>query len=171
MRARDDRGFTLIELLIVVAIIAILTALATAGLMRSRAAANESSAIANIRVTSSSQKAYAVSCGFGAYATSFTVLGTAIGGTASYISSDLGGSVSPIKSGFQYTMTSGAGATAGPADCMGRPTITAFYATAVPTSVWSGSRSFAINGNGVVWQINGAAAPTEPFGAPARPIQ
>ena len=90
MRARDDHGFTLIELLIVVAIIAILTALATAGLMRSRSAANESSAIASIRVTSSSQKAYAVSCGSGAYATSYTVLGTAVGGTSSYISSDLG---------------------------------------------------------------------------------
>ncbi|HXT70652.1 MAG TPA: type II secretion system protein [Vicinamibacterales bacterium] len=171
MRAREDHGFTLIELLIVVAIIAILTALATAGLMRSRVAANETSAIAGIRVTSSSQKAYAVSCGFGAYATSYTVLGTAVGGTSSYISSDLGGALSPIKSGFQFNLTAGAGATAGPPDCIGRPTITAFYATAVPLSVWSGSRSFAINGNGVVWQLNGATAPTEPFGAPARPIQ
>ncbi len=171
MDERDDPGFTLIELLIVVSIVAILTALATAGLMRSRSAANESSAIASIRVTSSSQKAYAVSCGFGAYATGYTVLGTAIGGSAGYISPDLGGSASPRKSGYQFSMTAGAGATAGPADCMGRPTTSAFYATAVPQSVWSGGRSFAINGNGVIWQMSGSAAPTEPFGAPATPVQ
>ncbi len=161
----------MVELMIVVALIAILTALGTAGLMRSRSAANESAAISAIRVTFSAQKAYAVSCGFGAYATGYTVLGTAIGGTAAYISADLGGAVSPIKTGFQYTLTNGAGAGPGPADCMGRPTTTAFYGTAVPLSVWSGSRSFAINANGVIWQLQGLAAPTEPFAAPARPIQ
>jgi prepilin-type N-terminal cleavage/methylation domain-containing protein len=75
MEPPAEQGFTLIELIIVVAIIAIIAALATAGLLRSRAAANEASAIASIRVTSSSQKAYAVSCGFGAYATGYAVLG------------------------------------------------------------------------------------------------
>jgi prepilin-type N-terminal cleavage/methylation domain-containing protein len=163
-------GFTLIELLIVVAIIAIIAALAVAGLLRSRAAANEASAIASIRVTSSSQKAYAVSCGFGAYATGYAVLGTAIGTNDAYISADLA-AASPTKAGYRFNLVAGQGSGGGPTDCAGRPTMTAFYATAVPLSVWSGARSFAINGDGSIWQINGLAAPTEPFGSPARPLQ
>ena len=89
MKTRNDKGFTLIELLIVVAIIAVITAIAAVSVLRSRAAANEASAIASIRVTSSSQKAYAVSCGFGAYATGYVVLGTAVGTNDAYISADL----------------------------------------------------------------------------------
>jgi prepilin-type N-terminal cleavage/methylation domain-containing protein len=163
-------GFTLIELIIVVAIIAVITALAVAGLLRSRAAANEASAIASIRVTSSSQKAYAISCGFGAYATGYVVLGAAIGANDAYISADLA-AASPTKAGYSFNLVAGLGSGAGPTDCAGRPTMTAFYATAVPLSVWSGARSFAINGNGALWQINSASAPTEPFGPPARPLQ
>jgi prepilin-type N-terminal cleavage/methylation domain-containing protein len=171
MEVPAERGFTLIELIIVVAIIAIIAALATAGLLRSRAAANEASAIASIRVTSSSQKAYAVSCGFGAYATSYVVLGTSVGTGAAYISADLGTVASPTKAGYRFNLSAGAGSSAGPTDCAGRPTMTAFYATAVPTSVWSGARSFALNADGAVWQISGSTAPTEPFGPPARPLQ
>jgi len=168
-----ERGFTLIELLIVVAIISIITALASAGLMRSRAAANESSAIASLRVTFSSQQGYSVACGRGAYATSYLVLGAPPGmSDAGFISTDLGGSMSPMKSGYQFNMVAGAGATAGPTDCNGSATTTAFYATAVPLSVFSGGRSFATNGSGgAVWQTLGGVAPSEPFAAPATPIQ
>jgi len=168
-----DEGFTLIELLIVVTIIAIITALATAGLMRSRAAANESSAIASLRVTFSSQQGYAVACGRGAYASSYLVLGAPpIVGDAGFISPDLGSAAMPTKSGYQFTLAAGAGAVAGPTDCNGSATVTAFYATSVPLSVFSGARSFATNGNGgAVWQLSGGTAPVEPFGAPASPIQ
>jgi prepilin-type N-terminal cleavage/methylation domain-containing protein len=171
MRAPDDRGFTLVELMIVVAIIAIITALASAGLLRSRAAANESSAIASIRVTFSSQKAYAITCGGGGYATGYIVLGTPVGTGAGFISADLGASATPTKAGFVFSIAPSAGAGAGPMDCLGRPTITGFYANAEPASVWSGARSFALNANGTVWQINAPTAPTEPFGPPARPLQ
>jgi prepilin-type N-terminal cleavage/methylation domain-containing protein len=171
MSAPSDDGFTLIELIIVVAIIAVITALAVAGLLRSRAAANEAGAIANIRVVFSAQKAYAVSCGFGAYATGFLVLGAAVGTDPGYISADLGSAVSPQKSGYSYSLAPAAGSSSGPPDCVGRPTMTAFYASAVPTSLWAGNRSFALNGNGSIWQMNGTTAPTEPFGPPARPLQ
>jgi epoxyqueuosine reductase len=171
MREPRDAGMTLVEMLIVLAIIAIISAIAAAGLLRSRAAANEAGAIAAVRATSSAQKAYAATCGSGAYATSYVVLGTPIGGTAGFISADLGSVASPIKSGFQFNVTAGAGATPGPMDCLGRPTTTAIYVTAVPVSVVMGARSFAMNGNGTVWQISGSIAPTEPFGPPAQPIQ
>lgn len=120
---------------------------------------------------SSGQKAYASTCGGGAYATSLTVLGAGLGGGAGFVSADIGSSVAPIKSGYRFGMIAGAGSGAGPNDCIGRATITAFYASAEPISTWSGDRSFALNGNGSVWQINAPTAPTEPFGAPARPLQ
>jgi prepilin-type N-terminal cleavage/methylation domain-containing protein len=170
-RPQDD-GFTLIELLIVVGIIAVITALAAAGLMRSKAAANEASAIQSIRVTSSAQKAYAAACGRGAYAPSYLVLGAAPpGGGARFVSEDLGGAMNPMKSGYRFSLTAGAGSSAGPADCNGSPTVTTYYATAVPLSVVSGSRSFAVTVNGAIWQIKGGSAPTEPFGPPAFPVQ
>ena len=171
MRPRADDGFTLIELLIVMAIIAIITAIAAAALIRTRAAANETGAIASARVTSSSQKAYAATCGGGAYASSYPVLGTAVSTDAAFISADLGSAVSPTKSGFRFNIAAGSGSGTGPLDCLGRATITAFYATAVPMSTWSGARSFAVTANGTVWQLTGAAPPAEPFAPPARPIQ
>jgi hypothetical protein len=145
--------------------------MASAGLLRSRAAANEAGAIASIRVTFSSQKAYASTCGSGAYATSYLVLGTAVGASAAFISHDLGASVSPVKAGYQFSIAPGLGSGAGPIDCLARPTMTAFYAGAAPLSSWSGTRSFAITGNGTVWQINALVPPAQPFGPPARPLQ
>jgi hypothetical protein len=116
---------------------------------------------------------YSTACGAGAYAASYPVLLTAPGGTGEgFISADLGGAISPIKSGYIFTLAPGAGSAAGPNDCNGTATITAYYATGVPQSFQtSGTRSFATNAANTIWQVTAAAAPTEPFGAPAVPIQ
>jgi prepilin-type N-terminal cleavage/methylation domain-containing protein len=167
---RNDAGFTLIELLIVVAIISIVAAMATAGLLRSRMTANEVSAIATMKVTLTAQKTYQASCGSGAYAPSYIVLGTSAGGT-SFISADLGMVAAPQKSGYTFTLVAGAGSVAGPPDCIGSPTITAFYATGVPWSTTTGTRRFAVNARGQIWQTMAGGAPPEPFGPPATPIQ
>ena len=173
MSKRSDAGFTLIELLIVVAIIAIIAAIAVPGLLRARMTGNETSAIASLKVTTSSQVAYSSACGNGAYAASYVVLGTAPGGsTNGFISADLGQAVAPQKSGFNFTMAGGAGSGAGPNDCNGTATITTYYATAVPMALGTtGTRSFAVNAGNTIWQLTGGAAPAEPFGAPATPIQ
>jgi len=175
MRRQSEQGFTLIELLIVVTIISVLSAIATPGLLRARMTANETSAIASLRVSTSSQAMYAASCGSGGYARDFRTLGTPPppGGQA-FISQDLGGSNTPQKTGYNFTLGAGAGSAAGPNDCNGTATISAWYATAVPQTVGTtGSRGFAVTGGGTIWADTDGSAPAEPFSGSAviTPIQ
>ena len=84
---------------------------------------------------------------------------------------DMGSNATPQKAGYNFTLGPGAGSAAGPNDCNGQATITAYYATAVPATFGSsGSRSFAVNQGNVVFELNAATAPTEPLGPPAKPV-
>ena len=124
-------------------------------------------------MTTSAQVAYRIVCGDGAYAASFVVLGTApASGGTDFVSADLGKFTAPQKKGYNFTLGAGAGAAAGPKDCNGTGTITAYLATASPMIYPStGTRSFAVNASNTIWQLAGGKPPREPFGAPATPIQ
>jgi type IV pilus assembly protein PilA len=65
---KNNRGFSLLELLIVVAIILIIATIAIPSLLRSRQAANESAAVANLRTINTAEVTYLSSAG-GTYGT------------------------------------------------------------------------------------------------------
>lgn len=134
---------------------------------------DETRAIISLRAIGNSQIAYSSGCGNGGYTTSLRVLAESPpGGAEPYLDPSLTQSEKPEAYGYRFTLSAGAKSKPGPKDCHGHPTDQTFYATATPLKFnATGTRSFATNQDVTVWWISSAAAPTEPFGAPAIPVQ
>lgn len=157
-------GFTLIELLLVVAIIGTIASIAVPGLQRAKAAANEASAISSSRTVNEAQVAYSAVCGRGFYAETLTQLSN-----GQFLPSDLAGGV---KSGYGINLTFSGNSLMGPADCDGGPTTTEYIWTATPLSPNTGTRSFATNEAGTIYQDTTGVTIVEPLGSGAEtPIQ
>ncbi len=146
---RKAKGFSLIELMIVVAIILIIAAIAIPNLLRSRMAANESSAISSLRTVTTAQIAYSATYPDVGYASSLTVLGPPTGsacqaaGSASSTNACLIDNVlqQGTKSGYSFAIS---GTT-------GSPVIVSYSVNANPIQPGtSGQRYFYTDASGVI---------------------
>jgi type IV pilus assembly protein PilA len=108
-KMRKQKGFTLIELMIVVAIILIIAAIAIPNLTRSRASANEASAVASLHAIGEAQTEYSTTYPQIGFAGKLSQLGPSSDGkptsnAANLVAGDL---ASGSKSGYKFTLTGG----------------------------------------------------------------
>jgi len=144
---KKQKGFSLIELLIVVAIILIIAAIAIPNLIKSKMAANESSAVGSLRTITTANIAYSTACpavGFSA-----TLLDLSAGTGCPAAKDEIDNTLATgKKSGYSFTYSYTAG-----------PPSTQFSTQADPQTTSSGTRHFFVDESGVI-RANSTAAAT-----------
>jgi type IV pilus assembly protein PilA len=145
----NSKGFSLLELLIVVAIILIIATIAIPSLLRSRQAANESAAVANLRTINTAQVTYLSSSG-GAYGAITNLV------TAGLLDSRFSGA---SVSGYAYAVAVATGD---------------YTATATPSATNSGRYGYYSTPDGVVRYQTATStncSPCFPAGQAGNPVQ
>ena len=164
-------GFTLLELLIVIAVIATVAAIATPGLLRARISGNEASAIASLRAIGTAEATFARSCANGLYAERLDALGVGPSGQEPFISPDLGGGATVVKSGYSLSLD---GTAASGSACNGTSALASgYHSWADPLSSTQGIRYFGSNTTNTVWQGTSTFTALPDAGTPSTgtPIQ
>jgi len=149
---KGANGFSLIELLIVVAIILVIAAIAIPNFLRSRVAANQSSAVASLHTLEIAEMTYSATYGTGYTLDMLTLAPPVGGGSGTSTAAGLIDSVlaTGIKSGYSFTYSPGA------IDVSGR--INSFAFTATPLSSSTGTQYYYTDESGVIRQNATTAA-------------
>jgi Tfp pilus assembly protein PilE len=152
---RTAAGFALIDLLFVCGIIGLLSGIALPRLMAARGSAQSASAISTLRTVTSAQVTFAITCGSGFYAPSFTTLGKPpTGTTEGFVKGDMAAADIVVRSSYQFQVfaTPFAGA---PDTCNAigaGMTGLAFKVGADPLDIVNNTRYFATNANNTLWE-------------------
>ncbi len=143
---KSSKGFSLIELLIVVAIILIIAAIAIPNLLRSRIAANQSSAVGSLRTLNTAEVTYSSTYNVGFTGTLGYLAPDPTGNAPTSTAAGLIDSVlaAGAKSGYSFTYSPGA------SDATGRIQTYAF--TAIPITSSTGTNYYYTDQSGVIRQ-------------------
>lgn len=168
---RKEKGFSLIELLIVVAIILIIAAIAIPNLLRSRMAANESSAVGSLRTMNTAAVTYQSTWGNGfppnlaAFAPPAAPPATC--DTADLLDRILACAAMPCpKSGYNFTYAVVASLPTAPPGCAVAGGVT-YDTTGTPINVGTtGQRAFSSSEGGVIYFDATGTAPARNAGTP-----
>jgi prepilin-type N-terminal cleavage/methylation domain-containing protein len=139
---KNNKGFSLLELLIVVAIILIIATIAIPSLLRSRQAANESAAVANLRTLNTAEVTYLSSTG-GLYGDIAALI-------AAQLVDDTFDTATTPKSGYNFSVV-----------LSGTPAGTSYSAYAIRASTNTGRYSYYSSPDAVVrYSTQTTEAPT-----------